>query len=83
MMSLNAIHEQIVRNQGSRKAPYAPIKNSAEPAYRAGERVVQNTFGYGTITEVSSYLDDLRITVRFDSGFSKKLVARFAKLVRE
>ena len=54
-----------------------------EPAYRAGERVVHNTFGYGTITEVSSYLDDLRITVRFDSGFSKKLVARFARLVRE
>jgi len=54
-----------------------------EPAYRKGERVMHNTFGSGTITEVAAYLDDLRITVRFDSGFSKKLVARFAKLVRE
>ena len=54
-----------------------------EPAYRQGERVLHNTFGSGTITDVSAYLDGLRITVRFDSGISKKLVARFAKLLRE
>ena len=48
-----------------------------------GERVVHNMFGCGTITDVSSYLDDIRVTVRFDSGFTKKLVARFARLVRE
>jgi len=54
-----------------------------EPAYRKGERVVHNTFGSGTIVQVSSYLDDLRVSVRFDSGFTKKLMARFARLKRE
>lgn len=54
-----------------------------EPSYREGERVVHQAFGSGTITEVSSYLDNLRVTVHFDSGFSKKLVARFARLRRE
>ena len=54
-----------------------------EPLYRKGERVAHNTFGCGTITDVSTYLDDIRVTVRFDSGFTKKLVARFARLVRE
>jgi len=54
-----------------------------EPHYRKGERVVHNTFGSGTITDISSHLDDIRVTVRFDSGFTKKLVARFARLLRE
>ncbi|HUU29556.1 MAG TPA: UvrD-helicase domain-containing protein [archaeon] len=54
-----------------------------EPAYRKGERVVHNAFGSGTITDINAYLDDLRVTVRFDSGVSKKLMARFARLRRE
>ena len=54
-----------------------------EPAYRKGERVVHNTFGSGTIVQVSPYLDDLKLSVRFDSGFTKKLMARFARLKRE
>ncbi len=54
-----------------------------EPAYQQGERVVHHQFGSGTIIEVASYLDELRVSVRFDSGFTKKLVARFAKLRRE
>jgi len=54
-----------------------------EPRYRKGERVAHNSFGCGTITAVGSYLDDIRVTVRFDSGLTKKLVARFARLTRE
>ncbi|MBN2289743.1 MAG: UvrD-helicase domain-containing protein [Candidatus Glassbacteria bacterium] len=54
-----------------------------EPAYRMGERVVHHTFGSGTILEVSPYSDDFKLLVRFDSGFTKKLMARFARLKRE
>ena len=44
---------------------------------------MHNTFGSGTIVQVSPYLDDLKLSVRFDSGFTKKLMARFARLKRE
>ncbi|MEA2062751.1 MAG: 3'-5' exonuclease, partial [Gemmatimonadota bacterium] len=54
-----------------------------EPAWRKGERVVHNRFGSGTIIEVSSRLDDLKVRVSFDSGETKKLAARFARLRRE
>jgi ATP-dependent DNA helicase UvrD/PcrA len=54
-----------------------------EPSYRKGERVIHNTFGFGTIVEVGSYIGDLRVSVKFDSGFTKKLMVRFAKLRRE
>ena len=36
-----------------------------------------------TIVDVVSYLDNMKVTVRFDSGFSKKLLAKFAKLRKE
>jgi len=54
-----------------------------EPTWRKGERVRHQAFGSGSIVEVDGYLDDLKVTVRFDGGVTKKLVARFAKLVRE
>jgi DNA helicase II / ATP-dependent DNA helicase PcrA len=54
-----------------------------EPAWRKGERVKHQAFGSGTIVEVGAYLDDIRVTVQFDSGERKKLVARFARLLKE
>jgi len=54
-----------------------------EPSWRKGARVRHHAFGGGTIVEVDGYMDDLKVTVRFDSGATKKLVARFARLERE
>ena len=58
---------------------FVPDPGVDEPNYRRGERVVHGTFGSGTIQEVTESLGDIRVTVRFDSGFSKKLVAALRK----
>ncbi len=53
------------------------------PDYRPGERVQHNEFGAGTIVNVNGAGRDLKITVRFDRGGEKRLVARFARLEKE
>ncbi|MBW7997581.1 MAG: AAA family ATPase [Candidatus Glassbacteria bacterium] len=69
--------------QSAGEPVFVPDPGVDEPNYRKGERVVHGTFGSGTIQEVTESLGDIRVTVRFDSGFSKKLVPRFARLLRE
>ena len=53
------------------------------PDYRPGERVQHNEFGAGTIVNVNGAGRDLQVTVRFDRGGEKRLVARFARLEKE
>ncbi len=48
----------------------------------AGERVLHERFGAGTVTEISGELGDLRATVQFDNAGVKKLLLKFAKLQR-
>jgi DNA helicase II / ATP-dependent DNA helicase PcrA len=62
---------------------FVPDPGVDEPGYHKGERVVHGTFGSGTIQDVITSMGDIRVTVRFDSGFSKKLVPRFARLLKE
>ncbi len=72
------------RPAASQSGPtFVPDPGVDEPGYRKGERVVHGTFGSGTIQEVITSMGDIRVTVRFDSGFSKKLVPRFARLLKE
>ena len=71
------------KSSGSGELTFEPDAGANEPRYRKGERVFHNTFGSGTITAVESAMGDAKLTVRFDNGVSKKLMARFAKLARE
>ncbi len=48
-----------------------------------GERVRHGTFGSGTVLEISGSGSDVRVTVRFDSIGTKKLLARYAGLERD
>ena len=48
----------------------------------AGERVLHERFGAGTVTEISGETGDLRATVHFDNAGVKKLLLKFAKLQR-
>ncbi len=48
----------------------------------AGERVLHERFGAGTVTEISGEMGDLRATVQFDNAGVKKLLLKFAKLQR-
>ncbi len=47
---------------------------------RAGMRVRHKQFGVGTVVDVEDQGDDYKITVRFSSVGTKKLLASFAKL---
>ena len=57
--------------------------NQDRPSYLKGERVVHQTFGSGTITEISGFGRDLRVTVDFDTAGRKKLLVRYAGLERD
>jgi DNA helicase-2/ATP-dependent DNA helicase PcrA len=49
-------------------------------AVRPGMRVRHAQFGVGSVVGVEEYNDDLKVTVRFNSVGTKKLLAKFAKL---
>ncbi len=60
-----------------------PGFNQDRPRYVKGERVLHQTFGSGTIAELSGFGRDLRVTVDFDSAGRKKLLVRYAALERD
>ena len=57
--------------------------NQDRPRYVKGERVVHQTFGSGTIVEISGFGRNLRVTVDFDTAGRKKLLVRYAGLERD
>ena len=57
--------------------------NQDLPRFLKGEKVLHETFGSGTVGEVSGFGRDLRVTVHFESVGSKKLLVRYAGLRRD
>jgi DNA helicase-2/ATP-dependent DNA helicase PcrA len=47
---------------------------------RPGMRVRHEQFGVGNVIAVEEYNDDQKITVRFNSVGTKKLIGKFARL---
>jgi DNA helicase-2/ATP-dependent DNA helicase PcrA len=47
---------------------------------RTGMRVRHQQFGVGTVVDIEEQADDLKLTVRFNSAGTKKLLARYARL---
>lgn len=60
-----------------------PDFNQDRPSYMKGERVVHETFGSGTIVELSGFGPGLRVTVDFAEAGRKKLVVRLAGLEKD
>ena len=59
----------------------ANLSNSNKnDSYRVGQRVEQSKYGIGKVVAVSGFGTDLRVTVLFESGLRKQLLAKFAKL---
>lgn len=54
--------------------------NQEEVQFRVGQKVKQAKYGVGKILNLSGFGPDLRVTVLFESGVRKQLVAKFAKL---
>ena len=57
--------------------------NQDRPNYVKGERVAHQTFGSGTIVEISGFGRDIKVTVDFDGAGRKKLLVRYAGLERD
>jgi DNA helicase-2/ATP-dependent DNA helicase PcrA len=78
--------------RGSGPREHAPVYYEADPdealnqdlpRYVKGERVVHQTFGSGSVVEVSGFGRDLKVTVDFDDEGRKKLLARYANLEKD
>jgi len=59
---------------------YDDFNQSTEVLFRVGQKVQQATYGIGKIMSLSGFGPDLRVTVLFENGVRKQLVAKFAKL---
>ena len=53
---------------------------AASLAYKEGDRVKHAKFGEGTVKEIIDGARDYEVTVEFDKGGQKKMLAGFAKL---
>jgi len=51
-----------------------------EVQYRMGQRVRHKTYGIGRILSVSGFNNDMRVTVLFNDGARRQMLARFAGL---
>ena len=60
-----------------------PGFNQDRPHYVKGERVVHQTFGTGTIVELSGFGRDLKVVVDFGDAGRKKLMVRYAALEKD
>lgn len=57
--------------------------NQDTPRFVKGERVVHQTFGSGSVVEISGFGRDLKVTVDFDEVGRKKLLLRYAALEKD
>lgn len=57
--------------------------NQDLPRYVKGERVLHETFGSGSVVEVTGFGKDLKVTVEFEDVGRKKLLVRYAHLQKD
>jgi len=57
--------------------------NQDTPRFVKGERVVHETFGSGSVVEISGFGRDLKVSVDFDEVGRKKLLLRYAALEKD
>jgi DNA helicase-2/ATP-dependent DNA helicase PcrA len=62
------------------KPAYDEFSQEYEPQYRVGQTVTHKTYGRGKIVTISGFGPDTKITVLFNDGERRKLMAKFAKL---
>jgi len=57
--------------------------NQDTPQFVKGERVIHQTFGPGSVVEISGFGRDLKVTVDFQDSGRKKLLLRYAALEKD
>ena len=79
--TVTAVHSATLQQQLARNkmhAGSAAVKESV--TYTAGEKVLHNVFGEGTILSVKPMSNDSMLEIAFDKVGTKKIMANFAKL---
>ncbi len=79
----DAVYEAPARAGGHRDPDLDASLNQDLPRFIKGERVVHDTFGSGTVGEVTGFGRDLKVTIHFDSVGSKTVLVRYAALRRD
>jgi DNA helicase-2/ATP-dependent DNA helicase PcrA len=68
--------------EGAGRTPAAPPQDTARPDLRPGVVVRHREFGIGTVLRRDGAGDDLKVTVSFPRAGTRRLVVRYAGLVR-
>ena len=71
---------KIIKEATAAFPSYEDEDQSSATGLRAGLKVRHKQFGVGTIVAVEEQGDDTRVTVKFNTVGTKKLVARYAAL---
>lgn len=74
----NFFAEELKRKQSAPEAPKAVAETFA-----VGDRVLHGVFGEGTVSAAKQMGNDTMLTIDFDNGQQKKLMANFAKIKKK
>ncbi|HOR21345.1 MAG TPA: 3'-5' exonuclease, partial [Ruminococcus sp.] len=78
--SVTEVHSATLQQQFARNKMHAGASQKAAVEYNAGERVLHNIFGEGTIVSVKKMSNDAMLEIAFEKVGTKKILANFAKL---
>ena len=78
--SVTEVHSATLQQQLARNKMHAGAAQKAAVEYNAGERVLHNIFGEGTIVSVKKMSNDAMLEIAFEKVGTKKIMANFAKL---
>lgn len=78
--SLFADNPLISKGFASYQSPAGKADTSPAPGYKEGDRVKHNKFGEGLVKSLTAKAGDFEVCVDFDQGFTRKMMASFAKL---
>ncbi|MFP4417222.1 MAG: ATP-dependent helicase [Fibrobacterota bacterium] len=71
---------QPIQKTTRKTAPEPEPFSQEEVQFRMGQLVFHKTYGQGKIISISGFGPDMRLTILFNDGSRKKLMARFANL---
>ncbi len=66
--------------QEGAKMAARPVPVAAGVVFEAGDRVKHNVFGQGTVDDAKRMGNDTMLTISFDNGQKKKVMANYAKI---
>ena len=78
--AVTEVHSATLKQQIARNKMLSGTAKRTAAEYAAGERVMHNIFGEGTIVSVKKMSNDSMLEIAFDKVGTKKIMANYAKL---